>query len=425
MPRTTANEDADCGPSHWQSLQQGHPQRGQGHASAQQRASSASLSGTGPQQRPLPATALAQAPLSFVQSGCSTAPWQQHSSARNLQQGPPQAFHSTPIQSPNVIMRSACPAHESAAVQSNSESHPSSSHYWHPGADASMPQASWQTQTLHSGMPSSYRMRAWQRSNAAGISPIHTPSPAADAKPCPWAMPLQHPQGPPVSDPAARLTATPAAATWAIPQQEAPAGHLLRAAAASRPASRCDHPLYAHLDLSRPLCLQQPAAFPNNGSMHFSPCSASSFGTEAQGDLQPQQPVPRDAAPSAPQIPQQQLQGDAAVIDANHRLHQQWQQQRGPGVHAPHWQQQPQLPAVSQQWSTSPEQCHPQAQEQRRANAYASHSAQDALPQQHSHSRTGAVQSAAFRPHLDQPSEGVVACDSAVAAEPAKCHLTL
>ena len=417
LPCTTASGDTSRRLSPWQSLPQGHSQPLQGHASAHQRASSAGILAPILQQG-LPsatATALSQAPLGFAQPGRATGPWQQHDSSAGVQQQIPQDTHSIPLQPPNVITQSSHPVHQSATIQSTtafSVSHSSPNGQWHPAANTSTPQASWQTQMLQSSMPSSYSIPqgTWQHSSTPGMSLTHTSNPAADTSPCPWVVPPQHPQGFPVSNPTPSLTASPAVPAWAVPQPEAATGQFPRADAASRPASRCDHPLYAHLDLSRPLCLQQPAAFPHHGSMHSGLRSASSIRSEGQGHLQPQHSPPRNAAPFAPQVPpQQQLQSDA-VTAAKSGLQQQCQQQRHAEAHAYHWQQLqwPQLP-VSQQSLSSPEPCDPQVQEQRFASAAAGHLGQDAIPQQHACSNVGPVQHAASQLHLDRPFEGVVA----------------
>lgn len=59
-------------------------------------------------------------------------------------------------------------------------------------------------------------------------------------------------------------------------QQRAPCRQTPSPAFASCPSSHTSHPLYAHLDLSRPLCLQEPSAFAP-GSSGIGVCADSPF----------------------------------------------------------------------------------------------------------------------------------------------------
>ena len=165
------------------------------------------------------------------------------------------------------------------------------------------------THRLQSGMPASVNaaQASWGTPDGSDKNPLHTSRPDVSRSTCSQSVSPQlqsHSAAMPL--PAHSLNAAPATSSWAVshpsspsfppwpptqapypaptashpsstglplrtpsqvPHQGPPAfhpssgQHSSTLAPASRPASYCDHPLYAHLDLSRPLCLQQPPVF--------------------------------------------------------------------------------------------------------------------------------------------------------------------
>lgn len=148
-----------------------------------------------------------------------------------------------------------------------------------------------------------------------GLSSARDAMPDVSYSTCTWSVPPQlqsHPYA--MTTPQSSLTATPATSGWAVshlgPQSLHPRPHTLgphpslpprhptprhhhdpqsshvfpgqgnSVLPPNRPPSSCDHPSFAHLDLSRPLCLQQPAVFGHPGSSGS--YSASPHLVEAQ-----------------------------------------------------------------------------------------------------------------------------------------------
>ena len=166
---------------------------------------------------------------------------------------------------------------------------------------------------------------SWGVASEPGRDAGNDPGPAGGNPTSPWAVPSQL-QSEPIAMPAPTysLTAAPAAPTWAVshpnppslpprhptqgPNPGPPASHPLLGLS-SRPASRCEHPLYAHLDLSRPLCLQQLPAFRHPGTSDSYHRSSSPFSAQGQEDCVQQQAY-RSVSDAHP-VQHQQLHDDS------------------------------------------------------------------------------------------------------------------
>ena len=181
-----------------------------------------------------------------------------------------------------------------------------------------------------------------------------------------WGVPPQLQSQPyAMTTPQSILTATPATSGWAVPHlgphslhprphtlaphpslppkhptpgphQYPPSSHRFPGQGNSvlppnRPASRCDHPLFAHLDLSRPLCLQQPPVFGHPGVAGSYSASAQVVVDAQQGFQQPNVSgcvsgslgnYPRSASPYAAHDGLSlQQQSSSTVADVHHLQH--------------------------------------------------------------------------------------------------------
>lgn len=196
---------------------------------------------------------------------------------------------------------------------------------------------------------------SWGMPSGSGREALYTPDPAVGNPTSPWTVPAQL-RSEPTAVPAVvgSLTAAPTASSWAVSQPnpqslpprhptqglnpDQPASHPFLGQP-SRPASRCDHPLYAHLDLSRPLCLQQSPAFGLPGTSESYRCSSSPFC--AQGQEFSMQQKACISVSDAPHVQHPQLHDDSQ--------YQQWTirpgmsamhaHQHGHGLVAPHPEQ--------------------------------------------------------------------------------------
>lgn len=245
---------------------------------------------------------------------------------------------------------------------------------WHPTGRSGMPQTDGQAYMPQSSIPATIGIAQPSRGASSGSAREckHTSRPDVDHRSGPWNVPPQL-QPYAMTTPMCSSTAAPATSNWAVshlrpqslplthpfqashpnPHPDPPARPLSQAQGpihqgphaaqgphpslpprpliqashpfpgqgsltmpASRPYSRCDHPSYAHLDLSRPLCLQQPPV-----PSHPDTLGSYSWPSHAAEDplcLQ-QQPAPR--ACDQPSLQQQQPR--TTVADAQHLLHQQ------------------------------------------------------------------------------------------------------
>lgn len=195
---------------------------------------------------------------------------------------------------------------------------------------------------------------SWGMPSGSGREALHTLGHAGGNPTSSWTVPTQLRSENAVPAAARSLTATPAASSWAVsqpnpqnlpprhptqgPNPDQPASHLFLGQP-SCPASRCDHPLYAHLDLSRPLCLQQPPAFGYPGISDSCRRSASPFS--AQGQESSMQQKACISVSDAPHVQHQQQHAEnqyqqrfvGPEMNATH-AHQQ-----GHGLVAPHLEQ--------------------------------------------------------------------------------------
>lgn len=371
-PSATHDIPSDVQPA-WELLQQ-RPSPGcsplQGDSGAHYRASSAQPPnpalqqtplGQQPQQGLLPANGLARPSLSLPQPEWPAPDWQQGpGSVTTLPQQPLQSYHPQPAQSGKATAQphSAGPVHPLTAASgqhyptrhSLPQQRQLPRHEWmHMTDRGDMLQSTCLAQGPQSSIAASGSTAhpSWGMPSGSGRDPLNTPAPNPGNSTSPWSVPTLL-QSPPNAMPACSLTAAPAISTWPVshpspqdlpPRPHPPQGpHPCRPAslpfpgqhssalAPHRPASRCDHPMYVHLDLSRPLCLQHPPTFGHPGISESYWRSASPSCAARQG-------------PSVQQQPQ------STVSDVGHMHHQQlhgdYQYQQGfPGLHALHAQQQ-------------------------------------------------------------------------------------
>ena len=188
-----------------------------------------------------------------------------------------------------------------ASIESHSTSHPqqrcSPSGQWvHPIGRRGMLPTGDQAQAPLSSIHASVSTAEPNR----GLPKARDAMPDVNYSTCTWNVPPQLQSQPyAMTAPQSSLTATPATSGWAAshlgppslhprphtqaphpslpprhptpgPYQYHPSSHPFPGQGSSivppnRPPSRCDHPSFAHLDLSRPLCLQQPPVFGHPG----------------------------------------------------------------------------------------------------------------------------------------------------------------